>query len=79
MKKLLIILAMSTATMTAAHAEDTLAQKIIRQSQIRGYSMCMDMLAVDFIHLQEAGRSTEYLEQWRKRNEKDCEAYLPRN
>jgi hypothetical protein len=79
MKKLLIILAMSAATMTAAHAEDTLAQKIIKQSQMRGYYQCMDMLAVDFIHLQEAGTSTGYLEQWRKRNEKDCEAYLPKN
>jgi hypothetical protein len=78
MKKLLIILAMSTATMTAAHA-DNLSNQIIKQSQVRNYNLCMDMLAMDFIHLQEAGRSTEYLEQWRKRNEKDCEAYLPRN
>jgi hypothetical protein len=78
MKKLLIILAMSAATMTAAHA-DNLSNQIIKQSQVRNYNLCMDMLAVDFIHLQEAGRSTEYLEQWRKRNEKDCEAYLPRN
>jgi dimeric dUTPase (all-alpha-NTP-PPase superfamily) len=77
MKKLLIILAMSVATMTA-HA-DTLANQIIKQSQVRNYNLCMNMLAVDFIHLQEAGRSTEYLEQWRKRNEKDCEAYLPKN
>jgi hypothetical protein len=78
MKKLLIILTMSIATMTAAHA-DTLSDRIIKQSQVKNYNLCMDMLAVDFIHLQEAGTSTEYLEQWRKRNEKDCEAYLPRN
>jgi hypothetical protein len=78
MKKLLIILAMCATTMTAAHA-DNLANQIIKQSQVRNYNLCMDMLAVDFIHLQEAGTSTEYLEQWRKRNEKDCEAYLPKN
>jgi hypothetical protein len=79
MKKLLIILAMSVATISVAHAEDTLAQRIIKQSQVRNYNLCMNMLAEDFIHLQEAGTSTGYLEQWRKRNEKDCEAYLPRN
>jgi high-affinity Fe2+/Pb2+ permease len=79
MKKLLIILATSAAAMTAAHAEDTLAQRIIKQNQIRGYNLCMNMLAEDFMHLQEGGMSPGSLEQWRKRNEKDCEAYLPRN
>jgi hypothetical protein len=78
MKKMLMICAAVIAMTTTAHADD-LAQKIIKQSQVKNYNLCIDMLAVDFIHLQGGGVSPGYLEQWRKRNEKDCEAYLPKD